>query len=105
MNKMVKVAAIIGMVSVMGVGSAWAGRIGDRLKRQENRIRQGVYSGELTRGETRVLVREQRRIRHFRSHAWADGWVAPRERIRLEHLQDNASHRIYRFKHNNRYRW
>jgi hypothetical protein len=105
MHRIIKMAAIIGVVSVMGAGSAWAGRVGDRQHWQKNRIRQGVQSGELTRKEVRVLVKEQRRIQKFKSFARSDGRITPKERWKLERLQDQANHRIYRFKHNTYDRW
>ena len=105
MHKIIKVAAIIGVVSMIGVGSAWAGRISDRQWRQEKRIHQGIRSGELTRHEARKLYQQQRRIRNFAKRAWADGWLSPRERVTIERRQDRASHHIYRLKHNNRSRW
>ena len=104
MRKMTQVAAIIGFVCVIGAGSAWAGRVGERQSRQGERIHQGLRSGELTRGETRVLAHEQRRIQRFKAHAWSDGRLSPRERGVLQRHQNSASRHIYRFKHNGRNR-
>ena len=104
MHGMAKVAAIIGLVSVIGVGSAWAGRVGERQIRQGARIQQGYRSGELTRGETRLLAREQRRIQRFKAHAWSDGRLSPRERGAIRRDQNAASRHIHRFKHNGRNR-
>jgi CRISPR/Cas system-associated endoribonuclease Cas2 len=105
MRNLTKIAAIIGMVSVMGVGSALADKMVDRQWRQANRIHQGVYSGELTRAEARNLYRQLRHIQQLRVRAWSDGRLTARERKIIAHRQDRVSHLIYRFKHNHRVRW
>lgn len=79
---------------------AVAGRIGQRQARQQDRICQGVRSGELTRGETVRLERQQARIRQEKRCMKSDGNLTPAERLRLERMQDKASRDIYRLKHN-----
>jgi hypothetical protein len=66
------------------------------------RIRQGVRSGEITRGEAARLREGQRDIREEKREARADGVVTPGERreVRQEVRQQNR--RIYRVKHNAR---
>lgn len=105
MRKLTKMAVTIGMVSLVGAGSAWAGKVADRQWRQAERIHQGVYSGELTRAEAHKLIRQQRHIRQLRARAWSDGRLTARERKIIVYRQDRASHLIYRFKHNHRVRW
>ena len=100
MNKVIAVMATMGLIGTIGIGSAWAGRIGDRQVNQHKRIARGVVSGELTRGEARVLVKEQRKIQRTKVRAWSDGRLTPRERVKIERRQDNASRRIYGLKHN-----
>ncbi len=100
MKKVIAIVTVAGMLGTMGVSSAWAGRVAERQERQAKRIHQGVHSGELTRGETRSLVKQQHRIQHSKRRAWSDGKLTPKERVRLEVQQDKASRRIYRFKHN-----
>ena len=102
MKKTIAIIGMIGIVAVMGMGNAWAGRVGERQLHQEKRIAQGIRSHALTPAETRSLVRQQVRIQHFKRHALRDGRLTPRERARLEHLQAKASHHIYRLKHNHR---
>lgn len=75
-----------------------------RQVRQQQRIKQGVRSGELTPAETRRLEREQGRIQANKLNAKADGSVTPQERARLQREQNRASRDIYRLKHNNRTR-
>ena len=77
-------------------------RIHRREFRQHERIRQGVRSGELTRGETRHLRAGQLRVHRMEYRAHADGRMTPRERMRIHRMQDRQSRAIYRLKHNRR---
>lgn len=71
-----------------------------RQNRQERRILQGVGSGELTRRETRGLVREQNQIERMEQRARATGGeFTARERARIGREQNQASRHIYRQKH------
>ncbi len=102
MKKAVAVATTVAMVSLMGAQAVWAGRVGKRQVRQDVRIAHGVKTGELTRGETRHLVRQQHRIQRTKRQAWSDGTLSRREKAGLELRQNKASRDIYRLKHNNR---
>jgi len=68
--------------------------------RQQARIKQGVQSGELTKGETVRLEKEQGKIRAEKLQAKSDGKVTPQERQKIRHDQRKASRHIYRAKHN-----
>jgi hypothetical protein len=76
--------------------------INERQKNQRARIRQGVQSGELTKGEARKLRQEQKTIQAEKQMAKADGKVTPAERAQMRKDQNKASRDIYRLKHNNR---
>jgi hypothetical protein len=69
---------------------------------QRARIRQGVHSGELTKGEAQHLRQEQKTIQAEKQMAKTDGKVSPAERAKLRRDQNKASKDIYRLKHNNR---
>jgi hypothetical protein len=89
-------------VFILGLGVAAFAHtpyIDRREHREQQRIRQGVRSGELTRREARGLEREQARIRGYEWYAKSDGHVSRGERRRLDHMLDRASHDIYRQKH------
>ena len=80
--------------------------VNQRLRDQHARIRQGMHSGELTRGEVRNLnrrdarvLRQERRDRFF--HA---GHLTPGERRHLNGELNHDSGTIYRDKHNDRVR-
>ncbi|OPX37590.1 MAG: hypothetical protein DRN37_06940 [Thermoplasmata archaeon] len=96
---LVGIGVLTGLFAFCGVATA-TGRVGHRQFRQQKRIGQGIRSGELTRGEVRGLERQQVRIQRTKRRAWSDGKLQPWERARLEFMQDRASHRIYRYKHN-----
>ena len=74
--------------------------INAREARQERRIDQGIYSGELTKNEIRRLEREQNRIDRVedRYRTSGDG-LSPRERERLQRALNHSSRDIYRQKH------
>ncbi len=75
-----------------------------RERIQQHRIRQGVKSGELTRGETRRLERQEGKIKADELAAKSDGKVTPGERRKLHRELNRESRRIYRSKHNGRVR-
>lgn len=74
-------------------------RIDQRQKNQQQRIDQGVKSGQLTPKETARLNKEQARIQKMEDKARADGKVTAKERARIEKAQDRASRNIERERH------
>lgn len=75
-------------------------RITKRQIKQQARIKQGVKSGELTKGEARALEKEQVKIQQDKKNAKSDGTVTPAERQRIRHEQNKANRNIRRLKHN-----
>ncbi len=88
-------------VLIAASASAMAGTPGldARERNQRERIAQGVRSGELTRPETRRLVRGEVRLHRHERIAKSDGVVTRAERYRLDRNADRMSRRIYRQKH------
>jgi uncharacterized membrane protein YebE (DUF533 family) len=76
-----------------------AAGVNQRQHNQMDRIRQGAASGDLTRGETRRLVGEQREIRREESAYRSDGVVTPRERADLHRDLDRSSNHVWRERH------
>ena len=74
-------------------------RIDQRQQNQQQRIDQGVKSGQLNEKEAARLEKGQARVQKMEDKAVADGKVTARERARIEHAQDKQSRRIYREKH------
>jgi hypothetical protein len=66
---------------------------------QQERIKAGVASGELTKKETAKLERGQARVEHKEAVAGRDGHVGAREEARIQNAEDNQSQRIYKQKH------
>lgn len=71
-----------------------------RQEHQQERLRDGIEDGSVTRREAFMLRSMQRFVDRAESRMKADGEVTPQERARLESLQDQASQQIYRARHN-----
>ncbi|PYP85134.1 MAG: hypothetical protein DMF61_17720 [Blastocatellia bacterium AA13] len=98
---------VLSAAVVVGLGisaSANTPHINRREHSEQQRIRQGIQSGSLTRREAGRLEAEQGRIRVDEARAKADGHVSYRERERLNHELDRASRGIYRQKHDSQHR-
>jgi hypothetical protein len=81
-----------------------AGKIADRKENQQDRIAQGVKSGQLTAGETAHLENKEARINHeTRTDRAANGGkLTNAEKTKVNRQQNRVSKDIYRDKHNNR---
>jgi hypothetical protein len=71
---------------------------------QQNRIEQGIQSGQLTDKEASRLERGQARVDRAEARAGADGHVSARAQARIQKAENKQSNKIYREKHNNRTR-
>jgi hypothetical protein len=76
--------------------------VGQRQENQQDRIGQGVKSGQLTAGETTHLERNQARINRqiHQDRKENGGELTPQERAQVNHEQNRQSKQIYRAKHN-----
>ncbi len=74
-------------------------RIDQRQANQQQRIDQGVKSGQLNQKEAARLEKGQARVQKMEDKAVADGKVTAKERRRIEAAQDKQSRRIAREKH------
>lgn len=74
-------------------------RIDQRQAKQQNRINQGVASGQLTPREAARLQQREGKIAVHEAKAKADGVVTPSERRRLRREENRTSKAIYRQKH------
>ena len=92
-------AALGAMLSATGMQAA---TIHQRQERQQDRIAQGVASGQLTARETaRLETREARLNRTIRNDRQEhNGHLTPHERVQIDRRQDALSRSIYRDKHN-----
>lgn len=74
-------------------------RLDQREARQQQRIDQGVASGQLTLRETARMQKRANRLEKHEQHAKADGVVTPAERRRLQREANRNSRKIHRQKH------
>jgi opacity protein-like surface antigen len=74
-------------------------RIDQRQANQEQRIDQGVASGQLNEREANRLNKQQEHINKIEEKAKSDGVVTKREKARIDHAQNRASRNIVREKH------
>jgi hypothetical protein len=93
------------LAALMASGSAFAqqeGSVNDRRQDQQQRIANGVQSGQLTAGETKNLEsREANLNREIHDDRAANGGkLTQQERQQINHQQNNLSHSIYNDKHN-----
>src|SRR4051812_22393449 len=99
--KKTNVLAGLGLALVVVAGTAAAGtpRYDARQAHQQQRIVNGVQSGELNMRETRRLAAGQVHLDRVERRAKADGEVTARERAHMQHEENQQSRRIYRQKH------
>ena len=78
--------------------------INQRKENQQDRIAQGVKSGQLTAGETSHLEKQEAGINKEEAgmRAQDNGHLTKQDRKTLTHQQNVESRRIYRDKHNGR---
>jgi hypothetical protein len=78
--------------------------VGKREENQQDRIAQGVKSGQLTSGEAARLENNQTRINNeVRNDRAANGGkLTPQEKKQVNRQQNRQSRKIYRDKHNGR---
>ncbi|HSU77892.1 MAG TPA: hypothetical protein VLI89_12510 [Burkholderiales bacterium] len=92
------IAAALGL-AFCGAAFAQAGTV-QRDVNQQQRIEQGLQSGQLTTKEASKLEREESRVERDQSRAMQDGKLTPAEKSRLAREQNQVSRDIYRDKHN-----
>lgn len=96
-NILVMGTMVLGLLSALPAGAAEADR---RQVRQQQRIVQGVKSGELTGREAVRLQRQHRAVqRDIREARSDDGRLDARERTQIRREQNQLRRRIHRQKH------
>ncbi|HEY1907279.1 MAG TPA: hypothetical protein VGG91_14630 [Myxococcaceae bacterium] len=100
MKTLVKMILVVSALSSL----AMAAEVDRRENRQQDRIGQGVESGQLTPGETAHLERQEQRIDNQvkAERAANGGHLTPAERAQVNREQNRESRRIYAAKHNAR---
>jgi len=95
-------AALLVAAPAAFTASAHAQDINQRKVDQQDRIAQGVKSGELTAGETVHLENQEKDVNHEETdmRKLDDGHLTTQDRKTINKQQNVESHRIYRDKHN-----
>ncbi len=94
--------------SLLVGGSAYAQSmysIDQRQDYQQNRIEQGIRSGQITQSEAWRLEQGERAIDRAQARARADGVVTQQERNRIDHMTDRQGRQIYRQGHDSQQAW
>jgi len=87
------------ILSASALSMAGPRGVNSREHREQQRINQGIRSGELTRREAGRLEAGLARIRINERFARLDGRLTPAERARLQRELNRESRSIYRQKH------
>jgi len=121
-NTISKSLAVLAVGGLMAIGSAAAqqsntsgagagnvdpghprvNQVNQREQNQQNRIGNGVKSGQLTPGETRRLERGEQRLQHNEKKDMAkdNGHLTKQDQRQLNHEANHMSKRIAADKHN-----
>jgi hypothetical protein len=96
--------AMTGSISIAQTNSVTPGTVGERKEKQQDRIANGIDSGQLTAGETKNLEgREANLNRNERQMRAADGGkLTAADRTALNRQENRISGQIYQDKHNAR---
>ena len=100
---LVKTVVVLGLAAI-GL-NAYADRgthdpgVNARQNHQDERIKQGVKSGELTKREAKGLREERRDIKQLEKAYKSDGTLTRAERKDLHHELNQSSQEIYQQKH------
>ena len=97
-------SAILITLAVPAAFAAQGDTIQDRKENQQDRIAQGVKSGQLTAGETANLETKESALNkeEHNMRAADNGKLTAADRAKINHQQNKLSHQIYKDKHNAR---
>jgi septal ring factor EnvC (AmiA/AmiB activator) len=101
MRRYLFIVALLTLAICIVAGAAYAD-IPDRIRDQQQRINQGIRSGELTRSEADVLRDNLNWIKERFNRMTADGLLTPGERAKLDDMLERNNQMIYNKKHNAR---
>src|SRR4051812_18778951 len=101
MNKLITTIVISSAFLATTTLPASAGTIAQRKENQQDRIAQGVKSGQMTAGETARIERKESALnKEVRAERTLNnGKLTPAERKQVNRQQDRLSKQIYREKH------
>jgi len=100
MKWFVMAALVAVIIPAAGLAQGRRNGVNERQRNQQQRIRQGVRSGELTGVEAARIQRRESQIRLNEARARRSGGeFTPQERARIQGQLDRSSERIYQQKH------
>jgi uncharacterized tellurite resistance protein B-like protein len=100
MKRYLGIGLLLTLVMLIMPGLCLSADFNERIRDQQERINQGIRSGELTRAEADVLQDNLDRIKHRYSRMKADGRLTSKEQAKLDQMLDHNSRMIYNKKHN-----
>lgn len=105
-KKMIAAALLIGLLITESATAGPRGHhnIKHEQIQQQQRIRQGVHTGALTRKEAAHLQLQQAQIQHAKKLAKCDGKITRCERACIKTEQARAARNIYTQKHDHQTR-
>jgi len=99
MKRMLAGTLALALTVAAAASMADAATVNERQERQQERIEQGVKSGQLTKREAARLERQEAKIAAEEKAFRSDGKLSLRERAKLQRDLNKTSRRIYRQKH------
>jgi hypothetical protein len=87
------------LIAIAALAQTATPGVTERQINQQQRIKEGVKSGELNKRETRRLEMREAKIQHDKKVAKSDGVVTPEERAKLQREENRTSRAIHRQKH------
>jgi hypothetical protein len=100
MRFLIALALIMSAPFTSAVSAQTVGTEVQRDVNQENRIEQGLKSGQLSTGEAAKLERGEARIDRMESNAQKNGNLSPQEAARIQQAQNQESGRINKLENN-----
>ncbi len=102
---MKKSFAIASVVAALMATSAWAAtpaaqEVTQRDINQQDRIEQGLQSGQLNTHEAGKLEKDESRVDKMEAHDLKNGALTPKETAQINRAQNRVSNQIYQDKHN-----
>ena len=101
MNKLLTSIVMSGAFLATTIVPAYAGKIANRKENQQDRITQGVKSGQLTAGETARIERKESALNQEvrAERTLNNGKLTPAEKKQVNQQQNRLSRQIYNQKH------
>jgi hypothetical protein len=94
------IALAVGLIFASSALGQTTGSTVQRDVNQQERIEQGLQSGELNTREAGQLEKQEATVDRMQSKALKDGSLSPAEKARLQRAQNKVSSDIYKDKHN-----